>query len=68
MKEEIVLFDEDKHLILNREDQDGNIHQRVIRYMNRTVISWYLEGLLRLKRLEDKQKLYLSKIKRNTQN
>jgi len=63
LKEEIVFFFTDKHLIINREEESGNIHQRAIKYMNRTVIRWYYEGLLRLKRLDDKQKLFYRKLK-----
>ncbi len=65
MKEEIVLFFTDKHIILNREDAEGNTHQRAMKYMNRTVVSWYYEGLLRIKRLKDKQKVYTNKMSKN---
>jgi hypothetical protein len=61
IKEEIVLFFTDKHIVLNREDEEGNIHQRAMRYMNRTIVSWYYEGLLRIKRLREKQKVYSNK-------
>jgi len=65
MKEEIVLFFTDKHIILNREDDEGNTHQRAMKYMNRTVVSWYYEGLLRIKRLKDKQRVYTNKVSKN---
>lgn len=65
MKEEIVLFFTDKHIILNREDDEGNTHQRTMKYMNRTVVSWYYEGLLRIKRLRDKQRVYADKVSKN---
>lgn len=63
LKEEIIFFLTDKHLIINREEVGGNVLQKAIKYMNRTVIRWYYEGLLRLKRLEDKQKLFFRKLK-----
>ncbi|MHA1198956.1 MAG: hypothetical protein ACTSQF_06345 [Candidatus Heimdallarchaeaceae archaeon] len=63
MVEEIIVFGSDTHLVLNREEEEeeeeGMVHQRVMKYMNRTVVSWYYEGLLRIKRLEDKQKKYI---------
>ena len=58
MVEEIVVFASDSHLVLNREEDEEIIHQRVMRHMNRTVIGWYFEGLLRARRLEEKQKKY----------
>jgi len=64
MKEEIVLFTSDRQIVLNREDDDGNVLQKALKYMNRTVLCWYYEGLLRLKRLEFKQQKYLTKISR----
>ena len=65
MAEEIIVFGSDTHLVLNREEEEeGMIHQRVMKYMNRTVVSWYYEGLLRIKRLEDKQKKYIQTISR----
>jgi hypothetical protein len=64
MKEEIVLFTSDRQLFLNREDDSGNVLQKTLKYMNRTVLCWYFEGLLRLKRLEKKQQRYLAKISR----
>ncbi|MHA1516079.1 MAG: hypothetical protein ACTSPF_11135 [Candidatus Heimdallarchaeaceae archaeon] len=65
MKEEIVLFFTDKHIILNREDDEGNTHQRAMKYMNRTIVGWYYEGLLRIKRLKDKQRVYTNKVSKN---
>ncbi len=64
MTEEIVVFGSDGHLVLNREEENDTVHQRVMKYMNRTVISWYYEGLLRIKRLETKQKKYIQKLSR----
>ncbi len=64
IKEEIVLFFTDKHIVLNREDEEGNTHQRAMKYMNRPIVSWYFEGLLRIKRLRDKQKVYSNKLSR----
>ena len=64
MKEEIVLFASDRQIVLNREDDEGNVLQKALKYMNRTVLCWYFEGLLRLKRLEKKQQKYLTKISR----
>ena len=64
MKEEIVLFNSDRQIVLNREDDSGNVLQKAMKYMNRTVLCWYFEGLLRLKRLEKKQQKYLTKISR----
>ena len=64
IKEEIVLFFTDKHIVLNREDEEGNTYQRAMKYMNRTIVSWYYEGLLRIKRLRSKQKLFETKISR----
>ena len=66
MAEEIIVFGSDNHLVLNREEEADIIHQRVMRYMNRTVVSWYYEGLLRIRRLEDKQKKYSQKITRHS--
>lgn len=63
LKEEIILFLTDKRLIINREEESGNVLQKAIKYMNRTVIRWYYEGLLRIKRLEDKQKIFFRKLK-----
>ena len=65
IKEEIVLFFTDKHIILNREDDEGNTHQRAMKYMNRTIVGWYYEGLLRIKRLKDKQRVYTNKVSKN---
>ncbi len=65
IKEEIVLFFTDKHIILNREDDEGNTHQRAMKYMNRTIVGWYYEGLLRIKRLNDKQRVYTNKVSKN---
>ena len=62
IKEEVVLFFTDKHMVLNREDEEGNTHQRVMKHMNRQVVSWYYEGLLRIKRLKEKQKKYSNKL------
>lgn len=64
MKEEIVLFSSDRQIVLNREDDTGNIHQKALKYINRTVLCWYFEGLMRMKRLEKKQQKYLAKITR----
>ena len=64
MAEEIVVFASDSHLVLNREEEDDVVHQRVMKHMNRTVISWYYEGLLRIRRLEEKQKRYNQTISR----
>ncbi len=64
MTEEIVVFGSDNHLVLNREEEDDMIQQRVMRHMNRTVVSWYYEGLLRIKRLDEKQKQYAKKLSR----
>jgi len=64
IKEEIVLFFTDKHIVLNREDDEGNTHQRAMKHMNRPIVSWYFEGLLRIKRLRDKQKVYSNKVTR----
>lgn len=64
MKEEIVLFSTDRQIVLNREDDSGNVHQKALKYVNRTVLCWYFEGLLRMKRLEKKQQKYLAKITR----
>ncbi len=65
IKEEIVLFFTDKHIVLNREDDEGITHQRAMKYMNRTVVGWYYEGLLRIKRLKDKQRVYTNKVSKN---
>ncbi len=64
MKEEIVLFSLDRQIVLNREDDSGNVHQKALKYITRTVLCWYFEGLLRMKRLEKKQQKYLAKITR----
>ena len=64
MIEEIIVFASDTHLVLNREEDDDIIHQRVMKHMNRTVVSWYYEGLLRIRRLEEKQKRYSQTISR----
>lgn len=61
--EEVILFTSDGHLVLNRFDNDDNIIQKNIRNMNRTIICWYYEGLLRIRRLEEKQKTYLRRSK-----
>ncbi|MHA2357343.1 MAG: hypothetical protein ACXABK_01055 [Candidatus Heimdallarchaeaceae archaeon] len=64
LMEEIVFFGSDQQLFLNREVDADRVHQKAMKYMNRTVLSWFYEGLLRMKRLETKQKKYLAKIKR----
>jgi len=64
MMEEIVFFSSDQQLFLNREIDDKRVHQKALKYMNRTVLSWYYEGMLRMKRLETKQNKYIAKIKR----
>ena len=64
MVEEVIVFASDTRLVLNREEEDDTIHQRVMKHMNRTVVSWYLEGLLRIRRLENKQKIYTQTISR----
>lgn len=64
MAEEVIVFASDSHLVLNREEGEGTIHQRVMKHMNRTVISWYYEGLLRIRRLEEKQTKYSQTISR----
>ena len=66
MIEEIIVFGSDSHLVLNREEKEDRVQQRVMRHMNRTVVSWYFEGLLRIKRLEDKQKLFAKKLSRSS--
>jgi hypothetical protein len=64
MVEEIVVFASDSHLVLNREEEEDVVHQRVMKHMNRTVISWYFEGLLRIKRLNEKQKKYIQTLRK----
>lgn len=61
--EEITLFSSDKHLILRRFEKDDKVHQKTIRNMNRTIVCWYYEGLLRMRRLDEKQNKYLRKFK-----
>ncbi|MCK4972137.1 MAG: hypothetical protein KAS52_02375 [Candidatus Heimdallarchaeota archaeon] len=60
--EEITLFSSDKHLVLRRFENDDKVHQKNVRSMNRTIVCWYYEGLLRMRRLDEKQKKYLRKI------
>ncbi|MHA1346519.1 MAG: hypothetical protein ACTSVO_11775 [Candidatus Heimdallarchaeaceae archaeon] len=60
--EEITLFTSDKHLILQRFENDDKVHQKNVRSMNRTIVCWYYEGLLRMRRLDEKQKKHLRKI------
>ncbi|MHA1592462.1 MAG: hypothetical protein ACTSUP_08330 [Candidatus Heimdallarchaeaceae archaeon] len=60
--EEITLFSSDKHLVLRRFENDDKVHQKNVRSMNRTIVCWYYEGLLRMKRLDEKQNKYLRKI------
>ncbi len=60
--EEITLFSTDKHLVLRRFEKDDKVHQKTVRSMNRTILCWYYEGLLRMSRLDEKQKKYLRKI------
>ncbi len=60
--EEIVLFSSDKHLVLRRFENDDKVNQKNIKSMNRTIVCWYYEGLLRMRRLDEKQKKYLRKI------
>ncbi|MBY8999503.1 MAG: hypothetical protein KGD64_01175 [Candidatus Heimdallarchaeota archaeon] len=59
--EEIILFAEDKHLVLRRFENGDSAQQKNIRNMNKTIVCWYYEGLLRMRRLEEKQKKYLRK-------
>ena len=66
MTEEIIVFGSDSYLVINREEKEDMIHQRVMKYMNKTVLGWYYEGLLRTKRLETKQKKYIQKSSRYT--
>ncbi len=60
--EEITLFSSDKHLFLRRFENDDKVHQKNVKNMNRTIVCWYYEGLLRMRRLDEKQKKYLRKI------
>lgn len=60
--EEITLFSSDKHLVLRRFESDDTVNQKNVRSMNRTIVCWYYEGLLRMRRLDEKQKKYLRKI------
>lgn len=60
--EEITLFSSDKHLVLRRFENDDKVHQKTVRNMNRTIVCWYYEGLLRMRRLDEKQNKYLRKI------
>ena len=60
--EEITLFSSDKHLVLRRFENDDKVQQKTIRNMNRTIVCWYYEGLLRMRRLDEKQNKYLRKI------
>ena len=60
--EEITLFSSDKHLVLRRFENDDKVHQKNVKNMNRTIVCWYYEGLLRMKRLDEKQNKYLRKI------
>ena len=64
LMEEIIFFGSDQQLFLNREVDNSRVHQKAMKYMNRTVLSWFYEGMLRMKRLETKQKKYIAKIKR----
>ena len=59
--EELVLFLHDRYLILRRFEKDNQILQKPIKSMNRTIICWYYEGLLRMKRLEEKQSKFTKK-------
>lgn len=61
MAEEIIVFGSDSYLVLNREEEEDIVHQRMMKYMSRTVVSWYFEGLLRIKRLNEKQHKYNKK-------
>lgn len=62
LTEEITLFSSDKHLVLRRFENDDKVHQKTVRNMNRTIVCWYYEGLLRMRRLDEKQSKYLRKI------
>ncbi|MEE9409574.1 MAG: hypothetical protein V3V41_01450 [Candidatus Heimdallarchaeota archaeon] len=58
--EEIILFS-DKYLVLERSEGTKQPLQKAMKYINRTVIAWYYEGLLRMQRLDEKQRKYFRK-------
>ncbi len=60
--EEITLFSSDKYLVLRRFENDDIVHQKNVKSMNRTIVCWYYEGLLRMSRLDKKQKKHSRKI------
>ena len=59
--EEIILFS-DRYLVLERYERGSQPYQKVMKNINRTVISWYYEGLLRMQRLDAKQRKYFKRI------
>ncbi|MHA1667715.1 MAG: hypothetical protein ACTSUR_03570 [Candidatus Heimdallarchaeaceae archaeon] len=58
LTDEIILFTSDKLLVISRKSENGDYFQKPLKYMNRTVLSWYYEGLLRMKRLQEKQEYF----------
>jgi len=59
--EEIILFS-DRYIVLERIERGRQPYQKVMKNINRTVVSWYYEGLLRMERLDTKQKKYFRRI------
>lgn len=59
--EEIILFS-DRYIVLERIESGSQPYQKVMKNINRTVVSWYYEGLLRMQRLDTKQKKYFRRI------
>ena len=55
--EEIILF-ADRYIVLERIEGGSQPYQKVMKNINRTVVSWYYEGLLRMQRLDTKQRKY----------
>ncbi len=60
--EEIILFAE-RYVVLERIESGNQPYQKIMRNINRTVVSWYYEGLIRMQRLDSKQQKYFRRIK-----
>ena len=59
--EEIILFPE-RYIVLERIESGSQPYQKAMKSINRTVVSWYYEGLLRMQRLDTKQRKYFRRI------